>query len=182
MIVLQNPSPIEDFKSLGCFLHNFKRLILQIIVFLWIPNSVTSVVNFSFSFNLLKTCRWWYATFIIHLFFVSIISSYRLIISEAFSRSCTSSASLFQSSLAKTSFIVVESNNFVLIYSFDDWFAFLSSVIALLIYQQKNKYFSSKSKNKKYLSEVTCYFWPCECLNTSSTDILFFSHSSVKEL
>ena len=158
MIVLQNPSPIEDFKSLGCFLHNFKRLILQIIVFLWTPNSGTSVVNFSFSFKLLKTCRWWYATFIIRLFFVSIISWFRLIISEAFSRSCTSSTYLFKSLLAKTSFIVVESNNLVLICSFDKRFEFFSSIIPFHIYQQKNKCFCTKSKNRKYLSKVTFYF------------------------
>ena len=55
---LKNPSPIEDFNSLGCFLHNLKTLILKIIVFLWIPNSVESLINFPFSINFLKTYPW----------------------------------------------------------------------------------------------------------------------------
>ena len=59
------------------------------MVVLWIPNSLTNSANFSFSLNLLKTCPWWYATFIIPFFFVLIISSYRLIIFAASSGSCT---------------------------------------------------------------------------------------------
>ena len=46
---------------------------------LWNPNSLTSLANFSFPLNILKTCPWSYATFIILSFFVLIISSYRLI-------------------------------------------------------------------------------------------------------
>ena len=86
-----------SLKDLGCFLHNLKILIQKIIVVLWILNSLTSLTNFSFSLNFLKTCLWWYATFIIPLFFILIISWYRLIISAALSESCTSSASLFRS-------------------------------------------------------------------------------------
>ena len=59
------------------------------MVVLWIPNSLTSLANFSFSLKFLKTCPWWYATFIIPFFFVLIISSYHLIIFAAFSESCT---------------------------------------------------------------------------------------------
>ena len=96
--LLKKPKPIEDFNRFGYFLRNLKTLILKMMVVLWNPNSLTSLANFSFSLNLLKTCPWWYATFIIPFFFVLIISSYRLIISAAFSGSCISSASLFKSS------------------------------------------------------------------------------------
>ena len=106
-------------------------------IFLWIPNSATSSVNIFFSLNFLKTCPWWYATFIIPFFFVLIISLYRLTISSAFSRSCTSSASLFKSSLSKTLFIIMESSNFDLITFFDKR-AFLLSVEPFHIYKQKN--------------------------------------------
>ena len=75
---LKNPKPIEDASSFGYFLHILNILILKMIVVLWIPNSLTSFANFSFSLNLLKTCPWWYATFIIPFLFVLIISSYRL--------------------------------------------------------------------------------------------------------
>ena len=81
---LKNLNPAEDFNNLGCFLHSSKILILKMMIALWILNSLTSLANFSFSLNLLKTCPWWYATFIIPLFFVWIISSYRLIISISF--------------------------------------------------------------------------------------------------
>ena len=137
MIILKKPKPIEDFNSLGCFLHNLKTLTLKMMVVLWIPNLPTSLVNFSFSLNLLKTCSWWYATFIIPLFFILIISSYRLIISAAFYESCASSACLFRSSHSKTLSIVIESNNFFFISSFDKRFAFLLSVKPFHIYKQK---------------------------------------------
>ena len=48
------------------------------MVVFWIPNSLTSLANFSFSLNILKTCPWWYATFNILFLSVLIISSYRL--------------------------------------------------------------------------------------------------------
>ena len=77
------------------------------MVVLWIPNSLTSLANFSFSLNLLKICPWWNATFIIPFFFVLITSSYRLIVSVAFSRSCTSLTSLFISSNSTTSSLII---------------------------------------------------------------------------
>ena len=111
MIIFKNPRTIEDVNSLRYFLHNFNTLILKMMVVLWIPNSLTSLGNFYFSLNLLKTCPWWYATSTIPLFFILIISSYRLIISAAFSGSCVSSASLFKFSNSTTSSVVLESNN-----------------------------------------------------------------------
>ena len=88
---LKNAKPMEDFNKLRYFLRNLRILILKMMVVLWLPNSLTSLANFSFSLNLLKTCPWRYATFIIPFFFVLITSSYRLIISAASSRSFTSS-------------------------------------------------------------------------------------------
>ena len=133
---MKSPKPIENFNSLGYLLHNLKILILKMMVVLWIPKSPTSLANFSFSLNLLKTCPWWYPTFIIPLFFVLIISSYCLITFAAFSGSYTSSVSLFRSSHSKTSSIVTESNNFFFISSFDHRFAFLY-VAPFHIYKQK---------------------------------------------
>ena len=86
---------------------------------LWIPNLLTSLANFSFSLNLLKTCPWWYATFIIPFLFVLVISSYRLISFAAFFGSCTSSASLFKSSNSRFSSMMIESGNRFFISSFD---------------------------------------------------------------
>ena len=140
------------------FSHNLKTLILKIMVFLWIAYSSSSLVNFSFSLNFLKTCRWWYSTFIIPLFFILIISSYRLIISAAFSGSYVSSAFSFRSSNSTISSILIESNNFVFISSFDKRFAFLLSVKPFHIYLQKNKHFNTKSKNKTCLSKLTFCF------------------------
>ena len=75
---------MEDVNSLGYFLHGLNTSVLQIIVVLWIPNSLTSLANFSFSLDFLKTCPWWYATLIIPFLFLLIISSYRSIIITAF--------------------------------------------------------------------------------------------------
>ena len=140
------------------FFTQFKNINLKMMVFFWIPNSSTSLVNFSFSLNLIKTCPWWYATFTIPLFFILTISSYRLTISAAFSGAYISLTSLFRSSNSTNSSIVIESNNFVFISSFHKRFAFLLSVRPLHIYKQKNKHFSTKSKNKKYLSKLTFRF------------------------
>ena len=131
---------MEDFNSLGYFWHNLKTLILKIIAFLWITNSATISVNFFFSLNFLKTCPWWYATFIIPFFFVLMISSYRLTISAALSG--------FKSSLSKTLSIIIESSNFVLISSFDKR-AFLLS--AEPFYKQKINTLRPNLKTKKYL-------------------------------
>ena len=72
--------------------------------------------------------------------------------------SCIFSASLFRSSNSTISSIVIESSNFVVISSFDKRFAFLLTVIPFHIYKQKNKYFNTKYKSKKYLSKLTFYF------------------------
>ena len=86
------------------------------IVVLWIPNSLTSLANFSFSLNLLKICPWRNATFIVPFFFVLIISSYCLIISAAFSGSCISSASLFKSSNSR--FFLLWYSNAIIVFLF----------------------------------------------------------------
>ena len=131
---------------MGWVLHNLKTLILKMIVVLWIPNSLTSLASFSFSLNPLKTCPWWYATFIIPLFFVLIISSYRLIISAAFR------GLVFFQHL----YLVHQILQFHLLSS--KRFAFLLSVIPFHIYKQKNKYFSTKSKTINiYLSYLFAF-------------------------
>ena len=116
------------------------------MVVLWVPNSLTSVSNFSFSLNLLKTFPWWYATFMIPLFFALIISSYRLIISAVFSGSCIFSASLFKSSNSTTLSMIIESNNCFFIYY--RCFAFLLSAKPFHIYKQKNNRYSTNLKQK----------------------------------
>ena len=121
------------------------------IVVLWNPNSLTRLAKFSFSLNLLKSCPWWYATFIIPLLFLLIISSYRLIIFAASSGSYVSSASLFKSSNSTTSSMVIEYNNCFFISSFDRHFAFLLSAKPFHIYKQKNKHFSTKYKTKMFI-------------------------------
>ena len=78
------------------------------MVVLWIPKSLTSLANFSFSLNLLKICPWWNAAFIIPSFFLLIISLYCLIIYAAFSGSCISSASLFKLSNFATSSMIMD--------------------------------------------------------------------------
>ena len=144
---------MEDVNSFGYFLHSLNTSVLQMIVVLWIPNSLTSLANFSFSLNLLKTCPWWYAMFIIPFLFVLIISSYRSIIITAFPGYCTPSASLFRLRNSTVSPIFIESNNFFSISSFDKRFAFLLSITPFHIYKQNNKHFSTKSNTKNiYLS------------------------------
>ena len=122
------------------------------MVVLWIPNSLTSLANFSFSLNFLKTCLWWYATFIIPFFFVLIISSYRLIIFAAFSGSYTSSASLFKLSNSRFSSMIIESSNRFFTSSLDLRFVFLLSTEPFHIYKQKINTFVSNLK-QKYLSK-----------------------------
>ena len=118
---LKNPKPMEDFNSLGYFLPNLKTLILKIMVVLWISNSLTNLTNFSFSLNLLNTCRWWNTTLVIPFFFVLMISLYCLIIYAAFSGSRISSASLFKSSNSRFLSMIVDSNN---CFFFFFWWAF----------------------------------------------------------
>ena len=128
------------------------------MVVLWIPNSLTSLANFSFSLNLLKTCPWRYATFIIPLFYVLIISSYRLIIFPAFSGSCTSSASSFKSSNSRFSSMIIESSNRFFASSLDLGFVFLLSTEPFHIYKQKINTLVPNLK-QKYLSKlIFCKF------------------------
>ena len=134
IIFLKNSKPFGYLSSLGYFSHNLKTLFLKI---LWIPNSLTSLTNFSFSLNLLNTCPWWNATLIIPFFFVLMISSYLLITSAAFSSSRISSASLFKSSNSTTSSMIIDSNNYSFISSFDGRFVFLLPATPFHIYKQK---------------------------------------------
>ena len=72
------------FKDyLVCLSINFMIFILNILVLLCTLNSLTSLMNFSLSLNLLKTFPWWYAMDIMFFFFVRIISSYCFIIAAA---------------------------------------------------------------------------------------------------
>ena len=129
------------------------------MVTLWIPNSLTSLANFSFSLNFLKTCPWWYATFIIPFLLVLIIFSYCLIIFAAFPGSCTSlSASLFKSSNSRFSSMIIESSNRFFISSFDTRFVFLPSAKPFHIYKQKNKHYSTKYKSKTKIFVQTNFF------------------------
>ena len=149
------------------------------MVVLWVPNSLTSVSNFSFSLNLLKTFPWWYATFMIPLFFALIISSYRLIISAVFSGSCIFSASLFKSSNSTTLSMIIESNNCFFIYY--RCFAFLLSAKPFHIYKQKNNRYSTKYKIKMFIqANFFCMFRSKKI--TSSAVIFSFSHFSFKVL
>ena len=151
------------------------------MVVLWIPKSLTSLANFSFSLNLLKICPWWNATFIIPFFFILIISSYCLITSAAFSGSYISSASLFKSSNSRFSSIIMESNNRVFISSFDKGFAFLLSATPFHIYKQKNNHYSTKSKTKMFIQAN--FFCKSRSKKIISSAVIFsFSHSSFKAL
>ena len=121
------------------------------MVVLWIPNSLTSLENFSFSLNLLKTCPWWYATFIIPFFFVLIISSYRLIISAAFSGYCISWASLFTFQILQLhlrSSILVIAFLFLLLI---DVSPFCNLPRLSTSRNEKNNHYSTKSKTKIFI-------------------------------
>ena len=124
---LKNPKLIEELNSLRYFLNNLKTLILKMMVVSRNLNSLTSLANFSLYLILLKNCPRWYATFIIPLFFVLIISSYCLNIFTASSGPCVSSAYLLRSPNSTTSYIVIESNNFFFISFLDKRFAFFLS-------------------------------------------------------
>ena len=73
---LKNPKPVNDFNNLGYLSHNLKTLTLNIIMFLWIPNRLTCLINFSYPWNFLKTLPWWHAILIIPLFFLLMMCSY----------------------------------------------------------------------------------------------------------
>ena len=125
------------------------------MVVLWIPNSLTSLANFSFSLNFLKTCPWWYATFIIPLFFFLIIPFNYF---ACFSGSCTSSASLFKSSNSRFSSMIIESSNPFLTSSLDLRFVILLSTEPFHIYKQKINTLVTNLK-QKYLSKlIFCQF------------------------
>ena len=124
---------------------------------LWIPNSLTSLANFSFSLNLLKMCPWWNAMFIIPFFFVLMISSYCLIISAAFSRSYISLTSLFKSSNSTFSSMIIESSNCFFIPSFDRRFVFLLSVKPFHIYKQKISTIVPNLKQKCLSKLIFCF-------------------------
>ena len=149
------------------------------MVVLWIPNSLTSLANFSFSLNLLKTCPWWYATFIIPFFFVLIISSYRLVISSAFSGSCVSWASLFKSSNFRISSKILELPSNLII-------AFLNLLlINVLSFYYLPRLSTSINKKiitivpnlkQKYLSKLSFFFASLEAKKIHHLQSSFFFH------
>ena len=131
----------------------------------WIPNSLTSLANFSFSLNLLKTCPWWYVTFVIPFIFVLIISSYHLVIFAAFSGCCTSYASLFKSSNSRFSSIIIKSSNRFFISSLDLRFVFLLSTKFFHIYKEKiNTLVPNVNLKQKCLSRLI-FFGSLEAKN-----------------
>ena len=126
-----------------------------------------SLENFSFSLNLLKICPWWNVTFMIPFFFVLIISSYYLF----------SSASLFKSSNARFSSMIMEFNN-----------CFLSLLLinVLPFYYLPHLSISINKKiitivpnlKQKCLSKLIFFASLKTKKITSSTVILSFSYSS----
>ena len=147
------------------------------IVVLWIPNSLTSLANCSFSLNLLKICPWRNATFIVPFFFVLIISSYRLNISAAFSGSCISSASLFKSSNSR--FFLLWYSNAIIVFLFlllmnVSPFYYLPCLSTSI--NKKNNHCSAKSKTKKYLSKLFFFFASLEAKKLPRLPSSFLFH------
>ena len=101
--------------------------------------------------------------------FVLIISPYRLIISAAFSCSC-----IF-------SFMIIKSNNYFFISSFDRRYAFLLYATPFHIYKQKIITLAPGLK-PKCLSRLIFFLKFRSKKITSSPVILSFSHSSFKVL
>ena len=128
---------MDDPNNLRYLSHNLKTLILNIIVFLWIPNRLTSFTNFCLSLNFLKTLPWWYAILIIPFFFVLMMVLYFWITIAASSGSWTFSASLFNSSDYTASFMMIDSNSCFLISSCDNRFVFLLSAAPFHTCKQK---------------------------------------------
>ena len=83
VIVFKKPNVTDVFINLVCLSINFTIFILNIIVLLCTLNSLTSLMNFSLSLNLLKTLPWWYAIDVMFFFLVQIISSYCFIMAAA---------------------------------------------------------------------------------------------------
>ena len=134
---LKNSKPINDPNNLGYLSHNLRTLILNIIVFLWIPNWLTNLINFSFYLDFLKTLPWWYAILMIPFFFVLMIFSYFWITFVPSSGSCTPSVSLFNSSDSAVSFMMIDSNNCFFISSCDNRFVLLLSAAPFPTCKQK---------------------------------------------
>ena len=101
--------------------------------------------------------------------FVLIISPYRLIVSAAFSCSC-----IF-------SFMIIKSNNYFFISSFDRRYAFLLYATPFHIYKQKIITLVPGLK-QKCLSRLN-FFYKFRSKQIASSPVIFsFSHSSFKVL
>ena len=122
---------------LGCWSISLKMFILNIVVFLCSLNSLTNLINFSFSQNWLNTFPWWYATDIMPFLFVRRIFSYCFMISASSSGFSTFSAFSFSSSVSTTSLMVMESISSFSISSLLSRLVFLVFSEPLRSYKQK---------------------------------------------
>ena len=93
----KKPNVTDDFINFGCLSISFTIFISNIIVVLCTLNSLTSLRNFSFSLNLLKTLPWLYAMHKMIFLFVRIIPSYSFIMVAASLAFSTLSAFSFNS-------------------------------------------------------------------------------------
>ena len=125
-------------SSIGSLSISFAIFTLNIIVVLCTLNSVTSLMNFSFSLNFLNTFPWWYAMHTIFFFFVRIISSYYFITLVASLDFPILLAFLFNSSVSILSSLIKESISCCLIWSLLNLLIFLALSELFFNYKQKN--------------------------------------------
>ena len=81
----KKPNVTDDFINLGLLSITLKIFVLNIILLLCTLKSLTSLINFSLSLNILKTFPWWYALDVIFFFFNSSVSIISLLIMESIS-------------------------------------------------------------------------------------------------
>ena len=133
----KKPSVTDDFINLGSSSISFMIFILNIIVVSCTLNTLSSLMNFFFSLNLLKTFPWWYPMHTMFFFFVRIISSYCFIMLAASSIFSTLSAFSFNSSsLSTLPLLIIESISCYLI----------SSLLSVLIFLALSEPFFNYNK------------------------------------
>ena len=134
---------------------SLKTLILKTMVFLWIPNLLTNVVNLFFSRKRLNTFPWWYAIVIIPFLFVWRISSYSLMISAASSGFCTFSAFSFSSTVSIVSLLTGNLSAAVLLLL--HWVASSSSHFQSLSTKNKNNQYTINLKHLLQTKTRLCW-------------------------
>ena len=107
--LLKKCNVTDDFINLGCLSISLKIFMLNIIVLLCTLNSLTNLINFSYSLKRLKPFPWWYTMDMITFFFVQIISLYCFIMSAAPSGLSTLLTFSFNSSVSIISLFSMES-------------------------------------------------------------------------